>query len=951
MEYILCRGHVLHASRGYLWSYLLQPAHRSLGHFMFYQAAAFNRPIGEWNTSSVVDMSYMLKGATSFNQPIGHWDTSAVTTMVQMFELAVAFDQPIGSWNVSSVVDMAVMFNSATSFNHPIGDWDTSAVTNMQSMFQGSSAFNQPIGDWDTSAVKNMDKIFSAAPSFDQPLALWDTSAVTSFDQTFYAASNFNQVLLWDAENAIGKTSEVLAYTKLDACAKTHNYRVFAVNGEWKDETLVVAWSQLSCPRCDDANLSCPHEGLACLQGTCRPLLDGFLYVHGKSKPSAGVRGLKSELHRCKQEENCGGLILEPDDTTWTKIGQSNASHDTAMWLKSSCSQYACPEGTTHNSSARLQHDVSRLACCLCENPSEHMQDDGSCRSCPAGEAVRKNALLHAFGCQRCQPGKYSPSEGAVDCTECEAGRYAASPGSSTCQLCPEGFAAAVAGQTACQPCGVFQRATAGSQVCAFDYVVFAAVAGFGLCVFALASILMSNLHFRLPIADVSCQHWVLHEQEGEKRSAEIQATLLTTCLEHRLRNYQSSSFPVRLSMTSHPALDDRTFLAHVEDEKRIRLLDEFGKDMEGSFDTSSGHLSLSFKVAMLQRGMLFPSAVWFVLLLGTAGSLLPSAIQHGSGLYAVSGILGSVLAISKETYARWHRYRVSHDALKQSLVRFSRGLPLPIRTPKGASRGLSLSELLKLRDSFGTFLCNRNAYYLVGNIIKPLSKPSRVSYAELVGPKAAKWFVSHYWGTPFRHFCQSLEQHATGFTSQQEFHDVAYWVCFCANNQFDVSAELGTSVYDSSFYLALQGGVLGTCMVLDERAVPLTRSWCIFEVLQTLQLESSNPAYEGLLFCTAGGVLNRGEGSADVISQLGERIASLDLEKAEASDPKDNVMIQEEVIKSLGSFSEMNRVIRNKTSDLMVEANKQQMLRHNRIRRLLNPEAEDFFTDAIVMV
>lgn len=143
----------------------------------FAAAAIFNQDIGAWDVSKVTDMSYMFDTASAFNNggsaSIRSWDVRNLRNAYGMFT-RTAFNQPIGDWNTSTVTDMSYMFYGASSFNQPLNGWNTSAVTEMNYMFTYASSFNQPIGSWNVSKVSRMPFMFAYASSFNGSLASWN---------------------------------------------------------------------------------------------------------------------------------------------------------------------------------------------------------------------------------------------------------------------------------------------------------------------------------------------------------------------------------------------------------------------------------------------------------------------------------------------------------------------------------------------------------------------------------------------------------------------------------------------------------------------------------------------------------------------------------------------------------------------------------------------------------
>ena len=298
---------------------------------MFWGAQAFNngnKPIGDWNTAEVTDMSSMFRDATSFNQPIGNWTTSKVTEMGSMFRNAALFNQPIGNWNTSKVTEMGGLFLDAGRFNHPVGDWDTSKVTSMSTTLS-AAAFNQPINDWDTSKVTDMSGMLSKATAFNQPINDWNTSKVTNMMGMFYYATSFNQPIDgWD-------TSQVTNMQYMFTAAAAFNQPI----GEWNTSKVTNMGDMfIGASSWHAAYTNCGHDDSAsvCLSSTSYASSNGI----NDGPPSAWV--LTSGADASATQPNSIEFFASTDGTCTGTHGDLSSDNSLFRWGASSgsCSSY-----------------------------------------------------------------------------------------------------------------------------------------------------------------------------------------------------------------------------------------------------------------------------------------------------------------------------------------------------------------------------------------------------------------------------------------------------------------------------------------------------------------------------------------------------------------------------------------------------------------------------------
>lgn len=131
---------------------------------MFQGNSAFNQDVSNLSMGLVTTIARMFQDATSFNNGgspnINNWNLISCLNMDNTFFNAYAFNQPVGNWNTSNVTSMFRTFQSALIFNQFIGNWPVQNVQTMLQMFFGALAMNQNFGNWTPSALTTASAMF-----------------------------------------------------------------------------------------------------------------------------------------------------------------------------------------------------------------------------------------------------------------------------------------------------------------------------------------------------------------------------------------------------------------------------------------------------------------------------------------------------------------------------------------------------------------------------------------------------------------------------------------------------------------------------------------------------------------------------------------------------------------------------------------------------------------------
>eukprot|EP00929_Paragymnodinium_shiwhaense_P032903 TRINITY_DN18178_c0_g1_i1.p1 TRINITY_DN18178_c0_g1~~TRINITY_DN18178_c0_g1_i1.p1 ORF type:complete len:1787 (+),score=298.65 TRINITY_DN18178_c0_g1_i1:712-5361(+) len=585
----------------------------------------------------------------------------------------------------------------------------------------------------------------------------------------------------------------------------------------------------------------------------------------------------------------------------------------------------ACPAGAT------APRGKKALTDCMCEpgynrSSSEDVEDDFLFFGDLVSIISHLDTASVAYGnhsdsrdpdldyCMLCPAGTFSSDMHSEACGVCDAGRASAA-GSPKCEICSPGHYARE-GAASCDTCLLFHFACSGAATCAFDaQFIVQLVLCFVLQFFVVYPVAF-NCRRGMRILDVT--------QLGDK-------VVVTTLRSHKVRKrrWGAKHPPVcKISGAKHPLVDDARFRVKSLEPNRLELRHLNGDSILDSIESSMGVVTLCAPHDFVGTGNPVPTALGFILLMPlpwAAGAMplrnsecLSDEVARHDGLLVMWTVFSATVLATLLARLKIRKQMMEISPLQRRIKRFRSQVlennPKPQSCERGPDRAVALHQIISVYSAFSDLIRERNAYYLDANIIKPLTKPRQLSFAELVGPRPLQYYCSHYWGTPFPHFVETVRLHAQD-VGGLDWGSISYWICFLSNNQWHVSEEVGKGDWrDSSFFKAMScGDCRATVMVVDHEALPLTRSWCIFEVLQTylmLRNKAEKPNFEGLVFCTERGVIGRSDLCFDIAVTLARRVATLRLQNASASSQDDDRMIKE-LVRTEGGMSTMNRFVR----------------------------------------
>ncbi len=222
--------------------------------------------LGEWVTSSVINMDYMFasSGITSLGSTeegnetgMAKWDVSKVTTMNSMFAGAdyLTGISALSDWVTTSLTDVSYMFDDADRLPNinALSNWDMSKVTSMTHMFCTAYALNDISGaaNWVLTNLEDASYMFRYTKITNlDALANWNAPKLKKMMYMFQSLTKLTDISglngeHWNTNTANVESLEGLFYnstsiTNVDALANWNIGKVTSIYAAFRGMTSLA---------------------------------------------------------------------------------------------------------------------------------------------------------------------------------------------------------------------------------------------------------------------------------------------------------------------------------------------------------------------------------------------------------------------------------------------------------------------------------------------------------------------------------------------------------------------------------------------------------------------------------------------------------------------------------------------------------------------------------------
>lgn len=163
--------------------------------------------INNFNTTNVIDMSYMFDGCSRLSSlDLSNFVTDNVTDMRAMFSECTSLENLfISNFNTARVTNMNWMFLATPLSSLDLSNFNTSNVTEMHQMFSGCASLrNLNISSFDTSNVLFMSMMFAGCSMDIIDISNFNTSKVELMYEMFGDCPNLKTIYVgsgWNTSN------------------------------------------------------------------------------------------------------------------------------------------------------------------------------------------------------------------------------------------------------------------------------------------------------------------------------------------------------------------------------------------------------------------------------------------------------------------------------------------------------------------------------------------------------------------------------------------------------------------------------------------------------------------------------------------------------------------------------------------------------------------------------